>query len=395
MEPSSSSTSEIQDFQIFVKPAGDSCNLGCSYCYYAPSASLENCQAETAGSAMDRHLLERYISQHFLACRGERVHFSWHGGEPTLLGIDYFAEIVALQRQYCPPHQRVSNAIQTNGTLLDQKWGRFLADHNFSVGISIDGPGNLHDRYRTTRAGGPTFHLAMAGYRTMLEHGVPVDLLCVLHDENVMYPLQVYSFFKEIGARHISFLPLVEPLAQPGVNGEIATTRSVDPEMFGAFLCTVFDQWVAGDIGRLKIQIFEEALRTAFAQEHSLCLFRPTCGEVPVLERNGDLYACDHFVSAQWRIGNLHDQELRSMLMSGRIKAFGQLKRAGLPGTCLNCDVLEMCNGECPKNRFVTIGGDEKMHNYLCRGYRMFFNHIRPFADAVARQWHNQRGKAV
>lgn len=385
-------SSDIQDFQIFVKPAGDSCNLGCSYCYYSSPANLEH---SPAGAAMGSDLLKRYVSGHFQACRCDHVHFSWHGGEPTLLGIDYFQGIVALQRHCCPPHKRFSNTIQTNGILLDQQWGRFLADNGFSVGISLDGPEALHDRYRITRTGLPTFQQAMSGYRTMLDHGVPVDLLCVVHDENVMYPLQVYSFFKDIGARYLSLLPLVEPLTSVGENSVIVTERSVDPEMFGAFLCTIFDQWVAGDIGRLKIQIIEEGLRTAFNQEHSLCLFRPVCGEIPVLERNGDLYACDHFVSADWRLGNINDEELPMLLKAQRLKSFGLRKQTELPDTCQCCEVLDMCNGECPKNRFVTIDGEERKHNYLCRGYRMFFNHIRPFVEAVAEQWRTQNEKSV
>lgn len=376
----------MQDFQIFAKPGGALCNLACSYCYYAGPCRSQHGEAQPL---MPESLLERYILQHIAASRSDVINFSWHGGEPTLAGVNYFQRVVELQHQHCPVKRRITNGMQTNGTLLDAEWGAFLSASSFTVGLSLDGPRENHDRYRRNRSGGATFEAAMRGYRILVEHGVPVDILCVVNDDNVMYPLQVYEFFKEIGANHISFLPLVEPVW----HGSQLTVgeRSVQPEEFGGFLCTIFDAWMASDIGRVKIQLFEETLRTAFAQEHSLCLFRPVCGEIPVLEKDGDVYACDHFVEPDWLVGNIVADELTEILQSARLRQFGERKRQGLSAACRSCDVLAMCNGECPKNRFVTVEGEEQKQNYLCPGYKLFFTHCRPFIEAVALQWQHEK----
>lgn len=380
----------VQNFQIFVKPAGSRCNLNCGYCYYLQTAKLYPARAK-GELRMTAALLEEYISQHIRACQSENVHFSWHGGEPTLLGLDYFRQIVRLQRKHCPPGRYITNGIQTNGTLLDAEWARFLAKHCFQVGLSIDGPADIHDVYRRSRQGRGSHVAVMRGYRSLMEHGVGVDILCVVNDYNVMYPLQVYRFFTDIGAKFISFLPLVESVESD--SGPVVSERSVNPEAFGAFLCTIFDAWLAGGIGAVKIQIFEEALRTAFGQEHSLCLFRPVCGAIAVLEYNGDIYACDHFVDPRWHLGNIRQTELADILRSPALKAFGEAKRDRLPTICRGCEVLAMCNGECPKNRVVAVAGEAEKQNYLCAGYRLFFNHCRPFVEAVSRQWHLEQGK--
>lgn len=367
-----------RDFQIFAKPAGAACNLRCRYCYYLEKAALTEKQA----GAMAKPLLARYIEQHLLAHPGPTVFFSWHGGEPTLLGLDYFRDIVALQQRFCPKGKTVANGLQSNGTLLDHNWAAFLALHRFTVGLSLDGPQALHDRYRLDGRGDGCFSRVLRGYAHLRRHGVAVEALCVVNDENVLYPLQVYRFFVELGVGAVSFLPLVERTPEGGVS-----SRSVPPEAFGAFLCAVFDQWRAGDIGTIKVQIFEEALRTAFAQEHSLCLFRPTCGDIPVLEKNGDLYPCDHFVEDGWRLGNLAQRSLAEMLRGKELLAFAQIKRGTLPEVCRRCPVYDMCGGECPKNRFVDLPGETVKGNYLCPGYKLFFTHCRPFAEEVARQW--------
>lgn len=372
----------IQQFQIFVKPVGSRCNLNCSYCYYL---NVGRHMLSQPLVSMADDLLQVYIRNHIAACSGNDIHFSWHGGEPTLLGVKYFQRIVQFQRELCPGGKNIHNAIQTNGTLIDGQWVTFLADNRFSVGISLDGPAELHNEYRKTREDKPTFETTMNGYRLLVENGIPVDLLCVVSDRNVLYPLQVYRFFKEIGATHLSFLPLVEPL-QCG-DEVVVSDRSVPAEAFGAFLCVIFDEWKATDIGRIKVQIFEEALRTAFHQEHSLCLFRPACGDIPVLEHNGDVYACDHYVDPEWKIGNITENSLADILKSEKLQYFGTVKNLHLPGTCKACEVLAMCNGECPKNRFVAVAGEVEKLNYLCPGYRLFFNHCRPFIEAVAEQW--------
>ncbi len=368
----------INNFQIFAKPAGYRCNLACSYCYYLGKAGLFPAQPTPL---MNDNLLETYIRQHIEAHQGKVVQFSWHGGEPTLLGLDYFRRIVLLQQKHCPQGKRVANGIQTNGTLLNDAWARFLAKHRFSVGLSLDGPQKIHDLYRKTRQGLGSHDAAMRGYACLVKHQVPVDILCVINDYNVMFPLQVYHFFTSIGIKYLSFLPLVECI-QGGVS-----ESTVHPEAFGAFLCTVFDQWLAKDIGKVKVQIFEEAARTAFGQEHSLCLFRPTCGDIPVIEHNGDVYACDHFVLPDWRVGNIQETSLAEILVSERLTAFGAAKRTTLPKICLSCEVLAMCNGECPKNRFVESEGEMEKGNYLCAGYKLFFTHCAPFVQEISRQW--------
>jgi uncharacterized protein len=371
-------TRRISNFQIFAKPASSRCNLGCSYCYYLGKDSLF--PAEPTPLMAD-DLLETYIRQHIEAHPGKIVQFSWHGGEPTLLGLDYFGRIIKLQQKHCPPQKRIANGIQTNGTLLNDAWAYFFAKHHFSVGLSLDGPREIHDLYRTTKQGMGSHEAAMRGYACLVKHGVPTDILCVINDHNVMFPLQVYRFITSIGAKYVSFLPLVEH-SPSGISD-----RTVHPEAFGAFLCTVFDEWLVRDIGTIKVQIFEEAARTAFGQDHSLCLFRPTCGDIPVIERNGDVYACDHFVLPTWRVGNIRETSLAEILASERLASFGAAKRISLPQICKSCEVLAMCNGECPKNRFVESADETEKRNYLCAGYKLFFTHCRQFVQAISQQW--------
>jgi len=286
-------------FQVFVKPIGSICNLACHYCYYLDK---EHLYPETEVFRMPEVILEEYIVQHIEASIEPVIRFSWHGGEPTVLGLDYFRKIVALQRKHQPINRRIANGMQTNGTLLDEEWCRFLAAEGFSVGLSLDGPEELHDQYRLTRGGKPTFQQAMCGYERLQQYGVCTDILCVVNAYNVRCPLQVYRFFKQVNAPYVSFLPLVEP--QPDAEGGVSS-RTVPADAFGAFLCTIFDEWISQDIGRIKIQVFEEAARTAFGQEHSLCIFRETCGDIPVIEHNGDFFSCDHFVDAEHCLGNI------------------------------------------------------------------------------------------
>ena len=263
-------------FQVFVKPVGAACNLACRYCYYLGKGVSS---AGDATARMPDELLEEYIVQHIAASPEEVIRFSWHGGEPTLLGLDAFRRIAGLQRRHCPAGRTIANGLQTNGLLLDEEWGRFLAAERYAVGLSLDGPRAFHDRHRLTRDGRSSFEETLRGYRILRRHGVAVDILCVVGAGNVRHPDEVYGFFKRLGASHLTFLPLVE--RRPDAPGGVAP-ESVPAEAWGRFLCAVFDEWVDGDIGRVKIQIFEEAARTAFGQEHSLCLFRPECGDIPV-----------------------------------------------------------------------------------------------------------------
>jgi len=370
-----------RSFQVFAKPAGAACNLACRYCYYLDKGPAG---PEAAAARMPDDLLEAYVAQHISASPDEIIRFSWHGGEPTVLGLEFFRRVAAIQRRLRPPGRSIANGLQTNGTLLDDEWGYFLAAEGFSVGLSLDGPRALHDHHRRTRGGRPTFDRAMRGLAVLGRHGVPTDILCVVGAHNAGRPLDVYGFFREIGAAHVTFLPLVE--RPPGTAGG-AGPDSVAPEAWGSFLGAVFDEWVARDIGRVKVQIFEEAARTAFGQEHSLCLFRPVCGDIPVLERNGDVFACDHYVDEAHRLGNIRDKPLVDLVESPALRAFGLAKRDRLPAFCRTCEVLDMCHGECPRNRFVTAPDGEPGLNYLCAGYKRFFNHVRPFVAAVAAEW--------
>jgi len=370
-----------REFQVFVKPIGSICNLNCHYCYYLKK---EHLYPKGELFRMSDEMLEEYIVQHIDAYPEEVIRFSWHGGEPTLLGLDYFQKIVALQRKYQPPNRLIANGIQTNGTLLDENWCRFFAAENFAVGLSLDGPKEMHDQYRLTKDRNPTHEQAMRGYRLLQKHQVYTDILCVVNAYNVQFALQVYRFFKQINAKYINFLPMVE--------GGVSHT-TVPAEAWGEFLCTIFDEWRDQDIGKVKVQIFEEAARIAFNQEHSLCIFRPTCGDVPVLEHNGDFYSCDHFVNTEHYLGNIKETPLVELLESPAQRAFGQAKLKTLPRYCQECEVKAMCNGECPKNRFIETPNGEPGLNYLCSGYKRFFTHCQPFVSQVAAQWRQQNPK--
>ncbi len=371
----------LREFQVFVKPIGSICNLNCDYCYYLIKERL---YPKGESFRMSDETLEEYIVQHISASPETVIRFSWHGGEPTLLGLEYFRKIVALQRKHRPPKRLIANGIQTNGTLLDEDWCQFLAAEGFAVGLSIDGPKEMHDQYRITKDQKPTYEQTMRGYRLLRKHQVYPDILCVVNAFNVQFPLQVYRFFKKIDVQYISFLPLVE--MHPNIKGGV-THASVPAEAWGKFLCTAFDEWIDMDIGKIKVQIFEEAARMAFNQEHSLCIFRPTCGDIPVVEHNGDFYSCDHFVNADHCLGNIRNTTLVELLESPRQRAFGRAKLESLPRCCRECEVRPMCNGECPKNRFLRTADGESGLNYLCSGYKRFFIHCQPFVSEVAAQW--------
>lgn len=373
-----------REFQVFVKPAGSLCNLECHYCYYLKKQHL---YPKGEVFRMPDDLLEEYIVQHISACSIPTINFSWHGGEPLLLGLDFFRKIVALQRKHQPRHQCITNGIQTNGLLLDEDWCRFLAAEGFAVGLSLDGPEELHDRYRVTRGQNPTHKQVMRGYGLLREHRIPVDILCVVHAENVRHPTEVYRFFKQIGAQYLGFLPLVErePDEEAGVS-----PRTVPAEDWGRFLCTIFDEWKREDIERIKVQIFEEAARTAFGQEQALCIFRKTCGEIPVIEHNGDFFSCDHFVDPDHRLGNIRETPLVDLLEGPAQRAFGKAKKDTLPRTCQACNVLNMCNGGCPKDRFLCTPDGEAGLNYLCAGFKQFFTHCQPFVAELSALWRRQ-----
>lgn len=341
---------------------------------------------------MSDEILEKYIIQHFEASSGPEVFFSWHGGEPTLAGLDFYRKALTFQKKHKPFSYTVYNGIQTNGTLIDREWCEFLADNNFYVGVSIDGYGELHDRFRINKDGRPSFQEAIEGYKLLRKFNVRTEILCVVNSVNVEKPIEVYRFFKELGAQFITFLPLV---IRDASKKEKVSEMSVTSEKFGVFLCKIFDEWVSEDIGKIKIQIFEEAIRPAFNQEHTLCIFKKICGGVPVVELNGDFYSCDHYVDNEHYIGNISSSSIEQMLSSEKQLYFGLEKLRSLPQYCLECEVRDMCNGECPKNRFNNTPSGESGLNYLCHGYKIFFKHIMPFVQAVSAEWHRRNEKTM
>lgn len=367
-----------RDFQVFVKPGGAACNLACDYCYYLSKGE------RTAGSndgRMPADLLEVYIRQQIAASPTEVIRFSWHGGEPTLAGLNFFQRAVALQRKYKPRGRSIQNGIQTNGTLLDEAWCRFLAQEHFTVGLSLDGPAEIHDRHRRRCGGGPTFQRVMRAFDLLQIHGIRTDILAVVTAQSVREPEHLYRFFKRLGVEYLCLLPLVER-RKGRASGVSADT--VPAAALGRFLCDIFDEWKRLDVGRIQIEIIEAAVRTAFGQQPAVCVFRPLCGDVPVLERDGDLYACDHFVDREHRLGNIRTTPLGELLDSPRQRAFGRRKQEGLPRFCRACDLLAMCNGGCPKDRFITTPDGEPGLNYLCAAYKAFFSHVWPFVEALA-----------
>jgi len=367
-----------REFQVFAKPVGSACNLRCSYCYYLGKKSS---YPDSGRFLMADDILEKYIIQHIEASTEDIITFSWHGGEPLLAGIGFFKKVLKFQKKYKPAGSTIINGIQTNGTLLDEIWCHFLAENKFLIGISIDGPGEFHNQNRRTLGNNNSFLNVIRGYELLKNHGVLSEILCVVNADNVNHPLIIYNFFKQLGAEYITFLPLVE---QDNGSETGVSKKSVPSKDFGMFLSAIFDEWVEKDIGRIKVQIFEEAARTAFNQEHTLCIFKINCGGVPVVEHNGDFYSCDHYIDNEHLLGNIKDKSLSYFLDCDSQKAFGMSKSNTLPRYCTECEVKSMCNGECPKNRFISTPDGESGLNYLCSGYKYFFNHCRPFVAAIA-----------
>jgi uncharacterized protein len=369
---------------VMAKPAGPGCNMRCGYCYYLGKASL----FPQGPWRMPPELLERYIAQRLEASAGPTTHFEWHGGEPTLLGVDYFRTIVGFQKAHRPPGRKVTNGIQTNGLLLDEAWAAFLKEEGFSVGLSMDGPADLHDTYRRTAADAPTHAKVAEAFRLLRTHEVFCNVLCVLHAGNTEEPDRTYDFFCGLGVKYLQFLPLV----LRGEGGQVrAPTAS--PESIGSFLCRVFDRWLQEDVGGVVIQTFDEALRPVYGVPHALCIHRETCGDVAVLEHDGGFYACDHFVDGEHLMGSLRERTLSDMVHDPRMESFGRAKAETLPRACRRCDVLSACNGGCPKDRFTRAPDGTPGLNYLCPAYRMFFRHSRPGLYRLAQ--HMKLGRSL
>lgn len=371
-------------FHVLAKPAGPICNLDCRYCYFLEKEALyPGDRFRMAGAT-----LESYIRQLMEAHTGPEVTVAWQGGEPTLVGLDFYRRAMALVDAHRRPGQTVSHTIQTNGTLLSDDWCAFLAEHRFLVGTSLDGPRHLHDTFRLDKKGRPTFDRVIAGLERLQAHGVDVNVLCTVNSANQDHPLEVYRFFRDrLGLRHIQLIPIVERAA--GAGGPAVTGRSVDPSAWGEFLAAVFDEWVVRDVGTVFVSHFDAALASWVGARPALCIFAETCGDAVALEHNGDLYSCDHFVDPEHLIGNINRTHLVELMASPPQREFGAAKRDSLPAYCRECPVRFACHGECPKNRFVTTPDGEPGLNYLCAGYRSFFTHIdgpmRIMADLVRR----------
>jgi uncharacterized protein len=374
-------------FHVMAKPTGAICNLACSYCFFLDK------EAMTPGSSfrMSDEVLEAYVRGLIDAHRTDRVTFAWQGGEPTLMGLDFYRRVAELQERYRRPGMTFENTIQTNGTRIDDAWAAFLAEHEFLVGISIDGPRELHDGNRVDKGGNATFDDVMRGLRLLQAHKVPYNVLTTVNRLNGDYPLEVYRFLRdEVGTDWMQFIPVVERLGADGLpdpmHGTAVSSRSVRPEQFGRFLNTIFDEWVRNDVGRVFVQTFEAAIRNFFGAAGSgLCVFNETCGAGLALEHNGDLYSCDHFVEPEHRLGNIRSLPMLDLVGSEQQRAFGAAKRDTLPKMCRECDVRFACHGECPKNRFLTTPDGEPGLNYLCAGYMSFFRHIDRPAKVITR----------
>jgi uncharacterized protein len=392
----------LQAFHVMVKPSGPLCNLDCKYCFYLEKEELYPDQSRWA---MPETVLESYIRQYIEAQDVPSVHFAWQGGEPTLLGIEFFRKVTALQSQYAGGKE-IANSMQTNGVLLDDPWGEFLAENRFLVGLSIDGPREMHDYYRVDKGGAPTFERVMRGLSVLQKHRVEFNTLTCVQRHNSRYPLEVYRFLKQIGSRFMQFIPVVERISRragpdgltlisPGNPAEATLTEwSVGPLQYGRFLSVIFDEWVRGDVGRYFVQLFDVALEAWAGLEPSLCVFRERCGEAMALEHNGDLYSCDHYVYPENRLGNILSQPMTKLARSAQQRKFGDDKLEALPAHCRECDVRFVCHGECPKHRFARTPDGEPGLNHLCPGYKHFFRHIDPYMKFMAEQLSKEQAPA-
>ncbi len=355
-------------FHVMTKPIGPICNLDCEYCFYLDKEKL---YPETRSFRMNDEVLENYVKQYIEAQEINEVTFAWQGGEPTLMGVDFFRQAIRYQQKYRRPGMQIQNSFQTNATLLDDEWGEFFKRNRFLIGVSIDGPPEIHDKYRYDKRGRPSSEQVIRGLRILQEHKVDYNILCVVNKHNAEYPKEVYHYFKELGAEFMQFIPAVE-----NFGGKNVSPRSVTARQYGKFLCAVFDEWVVNDIGKIFVQIFDVALEAWLGYNPSLCVFNETCGDALAIEHNGDLYSCDHFVTPDYHVGNIAENTIQEMVDSTFQRKFGTDKRDTLPEYCRSCEVKFVCNGGCPKNRFIKTPTGEDGLNYLCAGYKQFFNHI-------------------
>ena len=404
-----------QYFHVMAKPTGAICNLDCEYCFFLSKEALY------PGSPfrMKDDVLEAYLQQIIESQHAPQVTIAWQGGEPTLMGLEFFEHSMELVKKYARPGMQIDHTIQTNGTKLDDNWCQFFKKHNFLVGLSLDGPKEFHDTYRVDKSGDGTYDKVIAAARKLQQYNVDFNILCTVHAGNADHPLEVYRFFRdEVKTDFIQFIPIVEratpellPIANRGwgdqnlliedeieglpvaksskrplyiLEGSLVTHRSVKAEQWGQFLSAVFDEWVHNDVGKVFVQMFDSALGSWYGQGASLCIHRPTCGDALALEHNGDLYSCDHFVEPKYLLGNIKEDHMLDMVASDQQRKFGSDKRDTLPKYCLECPVRFACHGGCPRNRFIQTPDGEDGLNYLCAGYKSFFTHVDPEMKLMA-----------
>ena len=384
---------------VMLKPAGSLCNLRCKYCYYLEKRKLYQ---QNPNNIISDHMLEKFIKEYIEAQSTPQVLFTWHGGETLMRPIAFYKRALELQRIYGRGRQ-IDNCIQTNGTLITDKWCEFFKKNNFLVGVSIDGPQEFHDEYRRTSMGQPTFLKVMAGIKLLNKHKVEWNALAVVNDFNADYPLDFYNFFRDIECRYIQFSPIVERIVNrpdgltlaPGMTpGGTLTDFSVTPEQWGNFLCTIFDEWVKTDVGTYFVQIFDSTLANWVGEQPGVCTLAKECGHAGVMEFNGDVYSCDHFVYPEYRLGNLATRTITEMMYSEQQNQFARLKHQLLPQQCRECQFEFACHGECPKNRFVDDCYGNPGLNYLCQGYHQFFSHVAPYMDFMKRELDAKRPPA-
>ena len=382
---------------VMLKPAGAHCNLACKYCYYLEKNKL---YPTAQRHLMSDEMLEQFTREYIEAQTMNQVLFTWHGGEPLLRSIDFYRKALSLQQKYAGG-RRIDNVIQTNGTLLTDEWCEFFAQNHWLVGISIDGPQPDHDHYRLTAAGKPSWKKVMQGIKLLKKHGVEWNAMAVVNAYNANHPLEFYRFFKENGCQFLQFTPIVERLTrhEDGRNlasladkDEISLSKaSVAPEQWGYFLCAIFDEWVRKDVGKIFVEIFDCTLANWMGISPGICAYSKECGHAGVMEHNGDVYSCDHFVFPEYKLGNIRDHSLIDMLYGEQQQEFSRLKHSSLPRQCKECDMEFACHGECPKNRFMKDKYGDSGLNYLCPGYYHYYQHVAPYMDYMKQELMSQR----
>ena len=385
---------------VMLKPAGAHCNLACKYCYYLEKNNLYQ---NSNHHLMSDEMLEQFTREYIEAQTMPQVLFTWHGGEPLMRSIDFYKKALALQKKYAHGKQ-IDNVIQTNGTLLTDEWCEFFAQNHWLVGISIDGPQEYHDHYRVTPAGKPSWEKVMQGIQLLKKHRVEWNAMAVVNAYNAEHPLEFYHFFRDNGCQYLQFTPIVERLTEHEDGRTLASLAddreipladaSVTPQQWGNFLCTIFDDWVRHDVGKTFVEIFDCTLANWMGVLPGICAYSKECGHAGVMEHNGDVYSCDHFVFPEYKLGNIREQSLIDMLYGEKQQAFSRLKHTSLPRQCKECDMEFACHGECPKNRFEKDKYGEPGLNYLCQGYYQYYSHVAPYMDFMKRELLAQRPPA-